>query len=71
MFRAFSAVLRREEAQDLADFCLLTALVALVAAGILLRISGGIESFWSVAQQDLQKGHAAAGKTPGASSAPR
>jgi Flp pilus assembly pilin Flp len=53
MIRAISGFFRREEGQDLADYCLLTALVALVAAGILFRVSGGLENLWTIGQHGL------------------
>jgi Flp pilus assembly pilin Flp len=53
MFRALSDFWRREEGQSLADYCLLTALVALVAAGILLHVSGGLNALWTTGNQSL------------------
>jgi Flp pilus assembly pilin Flp len=53
MIRSISGFLRREEGQDLADYCLLTALVALVAAGILFQVSGGLEGLWNVGNRNL------------------
>jgi Flp pilus assembly pilin Flp len=53
MYRAISGFLRREDGQDLADYCLLTALVALMAGAILFHVSGGLNSLWSVGNQTL------------------
>lgn len=53
MFHAISGIFRREEGQDLAEYCLLTALVALVAGGILLHLSGGLGNLWSTGNQNL------------------
>ena len=53
MCRALSGILRREEGQNLADYCLLVALVALVAAGILFGVSGGLDALWSVGNRNL------------------
>ena len=53
MLHALTGFFRREEGQDLADYCLLTALVALVAAGILFHVSGGLDSLWTNANHDL------------------
>ena len=44
---------RREEGQDLADYCLLTALVALAAGAILLHLSGGLSAIWGAGNQTL------------------
>lgn len=43
--------LRRADGQDLAEYCLITALVALVAAAILFKISGGMQNLWTFAGQ--------------------
>ena len=53
MFRAIVDFFRREEGQDLADYCLLTALVALMAGAILFHVSGGLKGIWSVGNQHL------------------
>jgi Flp pilus assembly pilin Flp len=36
-------------AQDLAEYCLVTALVALVALGIFIHVSGGVRNIWGAA----------------------
>jgi Flp pilus assembly pilin Flp len=64
--RAIGRFLRREEAQDLAEYCLIAALVALVAAVILVRVSGGLQNLWTVANSSVAAGSTAAGN--GASS---
>src|SRR5579883_2822281 len=38
---------RSDRGQDLAEYCLLTALVVLVAAAIFLYVSGGIHNLWA------------------------
>jgi Flp pilus assembly pilin Flp len=53
MIRAISGFFRREEGQDLAEYCLLTALVALVAGGILLHLSGGLGGLLTGGSQNL------------------
>jgi Flp pilus assembly pilin Flp len=53
MITAIVTFWRREDGQDLADYCLLTALVALVAAGIMFRVSGGLDSLWGIGNQNL------------------
>ena len=49
--------------QDLAEYCLITALVALVALAIFCRVSGGIGNLWGVANTRLGSGNAAASTT--------
>ena len=53
MIGAISGFFRRDEGQDLADYCLLVALVALIAAGVLFRISGGLDNLWTTGQHGL------------------
>jgi Flp pilus assembly pilin Flp len=53
MLRAISHFFRREEGQDLAEYCLITALVALVAGAILFHVSGGLKGLWSAGNQQL------------------
>jgi Flp pilus assembly pilin Flp len=48
--RALWRSLRTDEtAQDLAEYCLVTALVALIALGIFVQASGGIRNIWGAA----------------------
>jgi Flp pilus assembly pilin Flp len=69
MFLAILGVFRRSDhGQDLAEYCLLTALVALIALGIFYHVSGGIQEMWSTAGTTLAAGNAATG-TNGASGA--
>ena len=59
MLRAMRWVFRgRDRGQDLAEYCLLTALVALIGAGIFLYASGGIQGIWSNAGSTLAAGAA-------------
>lgn len=53
MISAIITFWRQEDGQDLADYCLLTALVALVAAGIMFHVSGGLDSLWNIGNQNL------------------
>ena len=36
-------------AQDLSEYCLITALVALIALGVFIRVSGGVSNIWGAA----------------------
>jgi len=42
-----------EDGQDLAEYCLLMAFVALVALGLILKAAGGIQGVWSSANNTL------------------
>jgi Flp pilus assembly pilin Flp len=60
MFQADSRVLRCDDrGQDLAEYCLLTALIALVAVGILVYFSGGMQALWGSANTTLAAGNSA------------
>lgn len=65
MFRSFWEKFRRcELAHDLAEYCLLTALVALIALGIIWHTAGGIDGIWGGANSTLATGNS--GNTTGA-----
>jgi Flp pilus assembly pilin Flp len=51
----------QEDGQDLSEYCLLTALIALIALGIFIHVSGGIGNLWSGAHSSLAS---APGATP-------
>jgi Flp pilus assembly pilin Flp len=59
-----------DRGQDLAEYCLLTALVALVALGIVVQLSGGIKAVWYGAYTSLTAGNAATSSQPAAASTP-
>jgi len=66
MFRLVVRAFRTEErGQDLAEYCLLTALVALIAVAIFIHFSGGIQAVWGSANSALV---ASDGATSGATS---
>jgi Flp pilus assembly pilin Flp len=50
LFRVFR---KSELGQDLAEYCLITALIALVACGILYKVSGGMQGIWTTANTTL------------------
>jgi len=54
VLRAFWKAFRKSSAaQDVAEYCLITALVALVGLAIFIHISGGVQSIWSTANSTL------------------
>ena len=57
--RSLKALITGERGQDLAEYCLLTALVALIAAAILIHLSGGMQALWSGANTSLVNGNSA------------
>ncbi len=58
--RAFHS---EDRGQDLAEYCLLTALVALVALAFIIHASGGMQSLWTGANTSLTAGNAAISST--------
>ena len=58
--RVLKAFVGEELGQDLADYCLLTALVALLALGVLIKVSGGVQNLWTVANNNLANGNSTA-----------
>lgn len=58
---------RNDQGQDVAEYCLLTALVALIALGIFYHVSGGLQGMWSTADTSLAASNTS---VPAAGSAP-
>ena len=58
--RVLKSFVGEELGQDLADYCLLTALVALLAVGVLIKVSGGVQNLWTVANTNLANGNSTA-----------
>ena len=58
-----SAFLKDDRGQDLAECCLITAFVALIALGVYWRISGGMQNVWGAAHTSLAAGSSASGAT--------
>ena len=71
MLRGFLEALHSEDrGQDLAEYCLLTALVALIAVGILVHLSGGMQALWGDANTSLTAGSAVTSATSSTASTP-
>jgi Flp pilus assembly pilin Flp len=47
--------------QDVAEYCLITALIVLVALGIFWHVSGGIQGMWNDASTQLTAGNSTTG----------
>ena len=60
MFWRFVKALQSEDrGQDLSEYCLLTALVALVALGVIIQLSGGMRAVWGSVNTMLAAGNGA------------
>ena len=67
MYRLIAKVFRKDElGQDLAEYCLLTALVLLVGLGIFVHLSGGIQAIWGNAYTTLSSSNHSGQVTTGA-----
>jgi len=42
-----------DRGQDIAEYCLMTALVALVALGIFIHVAGGVQAIWNNANSTI------------------
>jgi Flp pilus assembly pilin Flp len=54
------AFVREEDGQDLAEYCLITAFIALVALGIFWHVSGGLQGMWTSINNSLAAGNSPA-----------
>jgi len=70
MLRHLLRALHSEDrGQDLAEYCLLTALVALIGMVIFVHLSGGMQALWTDANTSLTAGNAAISATSGSGTA--
>jgi Flp pilus assembly pilin Flp len=60
---------RNDRGQDVAEYCLLTALVLLIAAGVFFQVSGGMQNLWTTANTSLATGNGAQAAGTGAATA--
>jgi Flp pilus assembly pilin Flp len=57
MFPKWKGFFRRNDrGQDLAEYCLITAVIALIGLGLFIKISGGLQSLWGVADSTITAG---------------
>ena len=57
MIRALKVKSRqRQQGHGLAEYCLVAAFISLVALGLYLRMSGGVQDLWSTANSTLISG---------------
>ena len=54
MFLKLIGFFRRNDlGQDLAEYCLMTALIALIGFGIFYKLSGGFQTLWGTADSAM------------------
>jgi Flp pilus assembly pilin Flp len=56
LWRSIAVFAREEDGQDLAEYCLITAFIALVALGIFWHVSGGLQGMWTSINNSLASG---------------
>ncbi len=61
--RFLKALQSEDRGQDVAEYCLLTALVALLAVAVLIHLSGGMQALWSDANTSLTAGSSTSSTT--------
>jgi Flp pilus assembly pilin Flp len=66
LVHSLRALHSEDRGQDLAEYCLLTALVALLGMGIFVYLSGGMQAVWGGANTSLTAGNAAVSASPAA-----
>ena len=52
-----ASFLDEEQGHGLAEYCLITAFIALIALGLYIHISGGIQDLWNTANSTLVNGN--------------
>lgn len=52
-----ASFLVEEQGHGLAEYCLIAAFIALVALGLYIHISGGVQDLWNTANSTLVNGN--------------
>jgi Flp pilus assembly pilin Flp len=60
---------RNDLGQDLAEYCLITALIALISFGIAYKLSGGFQNLWGTADSAMAAASTGASSGAGAAGA--
>ena len=58
---------RDDRGHGLAEYCLVAAFIALVALGLYIHVSGGVQDLWSTANSALVSGNSTSAGSHGAS----
>ena len=58
-----------DQGQDLAEYCLISALVAMVGLALIYHASGGMQNMWNIAGSTLSSGNAATSSSGGVGTA--
>lgn len=60
-----ASFLGEEQGHGLAEYCLIAAFIALVALGLYIRISGGVQDLWNTANSTLVNGSSSSANSGG------
>jgi Flp pilus assembly pilin Flp len=60
---------RNDRGQDLAEYCLITAVVALIGLGLFINASGGLQNLWGAANSTIAAGNSSSIQSTGAAQA--
>jgi Flp pilus assembly pilin Flp len=58
---------RNDRGQDLAEYCLITAVIALIGLGLFINVSGGLQNLWGAANSTIAAGSPSPIQSAGAS----
>jgi Flp pilus assembly pilin Flp len=56
MFPEWKGFRRNDRGQDLAEYCLITAVIALIGLGLFIKVSGGLQGLWGAANSTIAAG---------------
>ena len=59
MFPRWKGFRRNDRGQDLAEYCLITAAIALIGLGLFISMSGGLQGLWGAANSTIAAGGSA------------
>jgi Flp pilus assembly pilin Flp len=51
--RTIRRLFQHDAGQDLSEYCLLLALVVLIALGVFVKVSGGLQNLWTAANTTI------------------
>jgi Flp pilus assembly pilin Flp len=63
--KALNFLRRNDLGQDLAEYCLITAVIALIGLGLFVHASGGLQNLWGTASTTITAASASTGAATG------
>jgi len=68
--RTISIFSRNDQGQDLAEYCLITAIITLIGMAIFFDMSGGLKNLWGTANTTINAASSSAGSVGVSGSGP-